>query len=409
MELSYKFVLDRRRKNQNGLYQLKIRVYQNNKTTERALGIKLTERDWDEKLQLILKTDTNYKINTYKLSVIKTGIERLLLLSEGDISIDNLLNVMQQRPNSNKITFRQYSQELIDSLLKAKRTGTAMAYRDAMNSLVKHSGNKLTFSQITYKLLYDYNSSMLAHGLKVNSVAAYLRSIRAIYNKAINDKLVSQNDYPFKNFKIKNEKTIFRTLSISDMNSIIELDIKEGSRTWHWRNYFLISFCLIGINFADLLTLSKENIAKDRVVYRRSKTGKIYSIKLHPYSKTLLSIYLNDLKINNDYILPELDKNLEGLDAKKKITQIIKNCNKHLNIIARSCNINTRITTYYARYSWANIAKEIGYSRDVIAEALGHEYGNKVTGIYLDNYDKKVIDEANQQVINAVLDFKVPK
>lgn len=33
-----------------------------------------------------------------------------------------------------------------------------------------------------------------------------------------------------------------------------------------------------------------------------------------------------------------------------------------------------------------------------IAEALGHEYGNKVTGIYLDNYDLEVIDEMNDKL-----------
>jgi len=32
------------------------------------------------------------------------------------------------------------------------------------------------------------------------------------------------------------------------------------------------------------------------------------------------------------------------------------------------------------RYTYANIAKQLGYSKDLIAEALGHEYGNKVTG-----------------------------
>ena len=56
------------------------------------------------------------------------------------------------------------------------------------------------------------------------------------------------------------------------------------------------------------------------------------------------------------------------------------------------------LTTYYARYSWANIARKLGYSKDLIAEALGHEYGNRVTGIYLDNYDLEVIDEMNEKV-----------
>ena len=44
------------------------------------------------------------------------------------------------------------------------------------------------------------------------------------------------------------------------------------------------------------------------------------------------------------------------------------------------------------------IAKSLGYSKDLIAEALGHEYGNKVTGIYLNQYADSVIDEVNERV-----------
>jgi integrase/recombinase XerD len=40
----------------------------------------------------------------------------------------------------------------------------------------------------------------------------------------------------------------------------------------------------------------------------------------------------------------------------------------------------------------------MGYSKDLIAEALGHEFGNKVTGIYLDNFDQEVIDDMNEKV-----------
>ncbi|MEO6833598.1 MAG: hypothetical protein ABI378_13445 [Chitinophagaceae bacterium] len=62
-----------------------------------------------------------------------------------------------------------------------------------------------------------------------------------------------------------------------------------------------------------------------------------------------------------------------------------------------------KLTSYNSRYSWANIAKGLGYSKDMIAEGLGHEYGNKVTGIYLDDYGNEVIDEMNAAVIKAVL------
>ena len=70
--------------------------------------------------------------------------------------------------------------------------------------------------------------------------------------------------------------------------------------------------------------------------------------------------------------------------------------------LVEQCQINKPVTSYYARYSWANIARALGYSKDLIAEALGHEYGNKTTGIYLDHYDNTILDSMNEKVIAAV-------
>ena len=36
-------------------------------------------------------------------------------------------------------------------------------------------------------------------------------------------------------------------------------------------------------------------------------------------------------------------------------------------------------------------------NKDLIAEALGHEYGNAVTGIYLEPFDLDKVDEMNER------------
>jgi integrase len=66
------------------------------------------------------------------------------------------------------------------------------------------------------------------------------------------------------------------------------------------------------------------------------------------------------------------------------------------------------ITTYVFRYTYANIAKQLGYSKDLIAEALGHEYGNKITGIYLEHFDQSIIDEMNLCVCNSLCEEYAP-
>jgi integrase len=62
--------------------------------------------------------------------------------------------------------------------------------------------------------------------------------------------------------------------------------------------------------------------------------------------------------------------------------------------------IEASLTTYVARHTFATTAKKLGYSNELIAEALGHEYGNKITNIYLDSFEKEVVDEMHGRVIS---------
>ncbi len=56
-----------------------------------------------------------------------------------------------------------------------------------------------------------------------------------------------------------------------------------------------------------------------------------------------------------------------------------------------------KISTYWARHTWATIASELDIPKETIAAALGHG-GNTVTDIYID-FDQKKVDEANRKII----------
>jgi len=189
------------------------------------------------------------------------------------------------------------------------------------------------------------------------------------------------------------------------MKAIISVKFSPDSNMWHYQNLFLLSFCLIGVNFADLLTLKANNILDGRLVFHRKKTKKIYSIKLQREATIRLKPYVDMvLQKKDDFILPFVKNTDNPVKVKNDIGLVIHSTNENIKKIASMVGIKKDITTYYARYSWANIAKSLGYSKDMIAEALGHEYGNKVTGIYLDDYDNDLIDKMNEKVVNLVFD-----
>lgn len=82
--------------------------------------------------------------------------------------------------------------------------------------------------------------------------------------------------------------------------------------------------------------------------------------------------------------------------------RIGKLINKYLKQLGEMANTQEPVTTYVFRYTYSNIAKQLGFSKDIIAEALGHEYGNAVTGIYLELFDNEVLDNMHEQVCRKV-------
>lgn len=408
MEATFKIILDRVHPKKDLTLPLRLRIYQGRKYREQSLGISIPENDWNELKQEVKSSNASYKVFNSKISTVKAKVQRAILLNDDDetnMSADELIakvgkkkKVKAEQPKPDVFL---YAKAHIEALEKSGRIGNSIVYTCAVNKLKEYaSKEKLTFTEIDYSFLQAYNTRLLTDGLKVNAVSNYMRTLRALFNKAINEEIIPETCYPFRKFKIKSEKTINRSLTVSEIGSIVHLDLIPDSKIWHYRNLFMLSYTLIGANFADLLTLKQENIVDDRIVFRRKKTHKVYSILIQPEAKEILTEYTKGVKHNNEqFLLPFIVNKHNPIALKKDILQAIKNTNDYLAKMAKQCNINKPVTTYYARYTWANTARGLGYSKDLIAEALGHEYGNKVTGIYLDNYSNKIIDEMNARVI----------
>ena len=145
---------------------------------------------------------------------------------------------------------------------------------------------------ITYSLLSDFDTQLLKEELSRNSAAVYMREIGALLNKAIHKKILEHNQYPFHSYKIKTEKTISRAVSKSELLKLLETPLEENTSRWHSTNIFFLIFNLIGISFIDLALLTPDSIQGEKIVYKRRKMGKIYSIKLTSEAKRILSFCL---------------------------------------------------------------------------------------------------------------------
>lgn len=401
-----KIILDTRRAKSDGSFNVVIRVTHFKKVYTINTGVSVMEKYWDEKNSEVSKAHPNSKLLNLKVSKHFFLIQKAILKLEDDFSIEDLRDLIDGKPKEKLTTFKSFADELISQMMQIGQTGNALVYQTAVNRLIGYCGKDISFVELNFTLLDQFRHHLLISGLKQNSISNYFRTIRAIYNKAIKLKLVDRSCYPFFDISIKSEKTVKRAILGDDICRLEQIlcTLETAPRmpskvVWESLNYFLLSYYLIGISFTDLAYLKPENIVDGRLVYKRRKTHKNYSVKVFPKAKKILSKLVSNKSKFLLSILPD-GVSEDSKDAKRVIKQWIKTTNKYLKRLSEEAEIKGVVTTYVARHTFATTAKRLGYSNELIAEALGHEYGNKTTNIYLDAFDRKVIDDMHHKVIS---------
>jgi integrase/recombinase XerD len=394
-----KMLLDLRRAKSDGTFNIIFRIIDCKKVYTINSGVSLQQHYWDERKGQVGKMHPNAKPLNIKLSKHFFKIEQAVLLLDDEFSIEKLKAILSGKPQVEAPeTFQVFATRIIQQMIEANRLGNAMVYQTGVNRLITYCGRDVTFQEVNYKLLDQFSHHLITSGLKINSVSNYFRSIRAIYNKAIKLKVVERSYYPFHDISIKSEKTAKRAVLKEDITKLLEIPLQMNSPSWRALNYFMLSFYLRGISFTDLAYLKHSNIIDGRIEYKRRKTHKNYSVKLFPIAESIIKrLHVT----GGDYLLPIMPICVpeNSIKAKRTIHQCIKTTNKYLKRLSGEVGLSSPVTTYSSRHSFATIAKRMGYSNELIAEALGHEYGNKITNIYLDTFETDVLDDMHKTVI----------
>ena len=362
-------------------------------------SITLEKKFWDSRSNKVLQKYPNAKLLNLAIAKKKLTIEEVLFSQDNveELSIHELKLVLNRQDS--RTSFNEFTRKLIGKLKKENKYGNAQVYEQTLSKLESHFGGTLSFNQVSYGLLCSLRDKMTTEGMSVNGMSVYFRTIRAIYNKAIEANLVDRSLYPFYRFKIRNEQTLVRALTMEELKAVAALKLEPGGAQWDARNYFLLSYSLIGMNLIDMCMLTSQNVQGDRINFKRQKTGKVYSVKLNNLSRQILEHYAQD----GYYLLPLLSENKLPMSEVKRISkQSTKTLNKHLKRIGEELGLNVKLTTYVARHTWASTAKKLGYTNELIADAMGHSIGNSTTAIYLDRFENEKIDQLNLEVCKVV-------
>lgn len=408
-----KFYLDTRSTKRGEKAPLKIAINKHGRTAFFPTNIKLLSTQWDAKRQKILEHPNKQRLNSF-LEIRKVQVDEAIreLTVKGNIvglsatqvknKVVEYLDPQRKKINSFVERFKVYIERCNTKSTKEKYKLTL----DRIKLYDKNSSD-LMFEDITKDWLVGFETFLSNFCKSKNSRNIQLRCIRAVFNDARDNNVTSH--YPFRKlFRITPEPTRKRSLSVEQLRSLMQTEVEPYQE--RYRDAFMLTFYLIGINTIDLL----ENavITNGRLEYKRSKTGKIYSIKIEPEAELLLNKYRGR---NNLLIFRESYKNYHTFTAKcdkglKEIgpTELVENKEykkggRKLPFHKKHISAFPGLSLYWARHTWATIAYQLDIPNETIAAALGHSFGNQTTAIYI-NPNRDKIDEANRKVIDFVLE-----
>lgn len=406
--------LDNRRKKDSGKYPVKLRVYGKATQTEKLynLDIDMTEKEFD-----------TIWINSENKTLRGANSETRLKLQSIETRANNEANQMTVfdfakfetklfRKSSSKNNVKYYFDLAIQKNLKNDKIGTAESYKYTFNSLLEFSikekkcdAEKLTFNIITVEWLKEYQNFMFSKGKSYTTIAIYTRTLRVIFNNAIEENDISNDIYPFgKNkYKIPKTKKVKKALTSKELQFLFDIECLNDSEQ-QAKDFWFFSYASNGMNFKDIALLKYSDIKVDRFAYFRAKTfdktteKTEITIYLTDFTKSIISKYGN--KVKTGFVFNIISSKDSSEIQYKKIKNFTRLVNDHIKRIAKRTDLPNDISTYWARHSFATNSLRKGASMEFISEALNHSDLN-VTKNYFAGFE----DEAKKDFANSLLDF----
>jgi len=409
MNLSIKLHQDTRRAKADKTFPIVIRVVLNRKTIDFQSGYSLLPQEWNQSNKLVNK---KYQGNRTRLTNIlnqkKTDISNTLLsLIEEEKLIEPFTSkkVKQLVLNHGKLVMVfAHIKSIIAKKQNLQKIGTAKYYEQILRSIktyhkeVGKSELDFPLKLIDYAWLKEYEAWYLkrnSESKSINGLAVYMRGIRAVINSARKEKLLDKDHDPFFYYSIKKKATKKRVIKKEDLE---KLKTVTPERDWEVRakDFFFASYYLWGISFIDLAFLRLSNIENGRIKYIRAKTGREYSIGINDELDRLIKKYSNG-KRDNDFIF-DIIKSGETREAQyQSAKNALKRFNKALSSLCVKAGIE-KISSYWARHTFATNLKNQDVPTAVIKEMLGHA-SEKTTQTYLASFADETLDEYSKKVL----------
>lgn len=404
----------------DGTYNVKIRFTLDRKVKRLSTNLFVTQQDLTKSLKF--KEDTPIKREIDRLVLYYREQCLKLQLDRNHYSLDEIVEFLNgEQEKQQTIDFIKFSREWIASTtIKG-----APNYTTAINALVRFVGKEeLDINLITLDFLEQFKTfligerdartkKLIQQGKRVTSnrtLSLYLVSIKKLFNEAkrkYNKKdknLILIPNSPFEDFKIpKQEATRKRAIPADIIKKVWKLPYKEMKKGYKStcrynlaKDCFILSFCLMGINSADLYNATE--MKGNTIIYNRTKTKarRLDSAKMMVDIPKMVQPLIDKYK---DSTGKRLFNFYQYYGDEKTFNKAINSGLKEIGAILEVDDLEY----YAARHSWATIAlNKVGIDKYIVHAALNHiDDSMKVTDIYIER-DFVNENKANAKVVKYV-------
>lgn len=383
----------------SGKHTIYLRITHGGKHRYRTLNRHVISEQWDSEKSRFKKSFPDWKVENEIITMYEARAASILRDFERDSipfsfeSFEAEMFATQTAIAKAAPGLVEFTRQIAEQLQREKRHGNSLLYRNLAHLFEKYKPRTILGEINTAWLIRFEHYQRAERGMKPGGIAANMRTLRAVCNRAIKSGVMRQDWYPFQAYPLGhlNQPTPKRAIPIDDIKRIQDAPI-ETEKERFARDMFLFSLYARGMNLVDIAHLRQENLRAGRIEYERRKTHTHYSIALNEITLAILERYAIPVA---DYCFPILsDFHATDKQQQERIHRVMVDINRALRAIATRLGIPGRISFYTARHTYASSLKERGISTDVISEALGHA-NLKTTEIYLKQFDKAVVDQAD--------------
>lgn len=405
--------LDERRKKANGLYPVKLNVYDSsikkNKYYPTSFELK------PEEFQSIWETTKP------RSQYIETRLEMNSLVSNANeiaktlhpFSFSQFEKKFFRKQGAGANVFYHYNL-IIKKNKELQSIGNASMYELSRKSLknyldyIEHKNSEeLLFIDITPEWLERYEKYMV-FDLKRSrtTVSMYLRCLKAVFNYAIEEKEIPAEIYPFgkKKYLVPSSRNVKKALNSEELRRLFNA-IPLSKEQEKAKDFWFFSYSCNGINIKDIAMLKWKHFDGERIIIPRAKTIKTAQNALpivvyaNDYIISILKKYGQGNLNKESFIFGIINSENSEQENFKKIKNFTRFINQNFKKLAVAEGITFNISTYWARHSFASQAIRSGASMEYVSEALNHN-NLKTTKGYFAGFEDKIKKEFTKRIMD---------